>query len=299
MKPPKLLPLLLSLGLLLGLATVALADSQVDQDRLNALREVVTSLGKPDTQLTPPAHVVVAKVCWTPHGEFSAVGVTSSVSYGPIGLAAQYNGSVSSGKQVQAVWKYNSSTEPLSVGDCPITPGVSGVANGFLKPEGPLLPGVYEVAFVADGTTLAAGKITIQQPMDIGGRNVDEVYLEALKAVDSAIKDIDSSRAQPAAQSAAKALPLLGAVMNARPKDMDAMAVYELAQAILAIGKMDELAPKNLDDQVLDWAMRSFAHASLAESTAVDASLKAKAKEYADTLQKAIPQMAEAAGKSR
>lgn len=289
---------LIVLSFMLFAAGVCFAD-QVDQERLNALDQALAGLGR--AQDHPPQAdqpVSAAQVCWTPHGEFSAAGIATTVPYGPRGLAAQCDIASSGGGPWSAAWSYNNSAQPLSAGDCPLAEGSTTIANGLLKAEGPLLPGVYNVTFTDRGRTIARGKITIAAPPDLAGRDVKAVYLEALKSLDSAIKDVDAGRAQPAARAASASLPLFGTVMMAQPQDQDAVAVYELAQAIVAIGKMEELSTRNVPDQVLDWARRAHAHTSLAAEFAVDGQLKTKARQYTKTLEDALPKMAQAAARA-
>ncbi len=68
----------------------AKADNVVDHNRLQALQEAVSTLGHPAESHRPPDNTSHVYVCWTPHGQFSPVGVTSQVAYGVRGLAARY-----------------------------------------------------------------------------------------------------------------------------------------------------------------------------------------------------------------
>ncbi len=288
-------PCVLIAGLLLLSAAGAAAEDQVTQDRLDALKAAIAALGEPPAQAKP----AVAEVCWTPHGQFSAEGIAPTAPYGTRGLAARYaQASSSTGQHVRVVWRTAKSKQIVSTGDCTTAPDSSSLENGFIKPA-PLASGVYEVAFTAGGQVLAAGKITVSPPKDVGKRSLKDVDAEARKGAKTALAEIDASHAQSALDAALKAIPLLGAVIKAKPNDNSAAALYELAQMVVAVGKMEALASRQVPDRVLDWGLRAFGHASVAAAVAADPALRSKAQQYADVLQAALPKLAEAANKQQ
>ncbi len=279
----KHLPRLLIYAMLLIVAvSAAWRADQVTEDRLKALREAASGIGGAAAQ----PEIIVAQVCSTPDGKFSPVGVASEVPYGTRGLAAQFSGSAPGpGGALEVVWRKDKEPKPVNTGPATAGQGQQTYSQGFARSNAPLAPGVYHVKFIYADRTVAYGRTRILPPEKLGRRRAKDVYLQALGLVSKALAEIDASRAQAAAASAAKALPSLRTAVSAMPGDANAVAVHELAQAIIGIGKMDALAPRNVPDKVRDWAKRTHAHARVAERLAKDANLKKTANEIANALE--------------
>jgi hypothetical protein len=64
---------------------------------------------------------------------------------------------------------------------------------------------------------------------------------------------------------------------------------------MVAIGKMDALATRQLPDHVLEWARRAVAHCRLAQTLTADKSLQRTAATMAQALEQAVPALREAA----
>lgn len=276
--------------------TMAWAADTVDQNRLNALREAVSGMGRPETPVVTPDRAAQATMCWTPDGQYSAVGVAAEVPYGVRGLAARYeSASPMPNTTIKVVWRHNNSTQPVSTGDGKFSEDFTAVANGVLKTESPLLPGKYTASFMNGSTTLATAAITVTPPAPRGSRDIKQVYRQGLTLLDQALKHIDAGSAAPALDPATRALPLLATVMQAEPKDSNAQAAYELAQMAVAVAKLQAASGQFATDQIVDWASRIAAHAATAARLATDRQLKQKAQEYNHAMREAMPKLIEAA----
>lgn len=280
-------------------SSLAVATDDQTRARLEQLRRAVQSIGLPQDEAPPPPTVQLpvapAQMCWTPHGEFSAVGQATEVPFGPRGLAARWvYGPVNQEAAVDIFWHYNGQEAALSAGEGVLSATVDHVANGIVKSEGPLLPGRYEVHFEVNGVRRAAGKLTILPPAPAGNKSPQALYTEGLQAVQEAMAKVDAGQAQPAAQAATRALPGLATLMLAQPQEKNPQGLYELAQAIIALGKMDALAPLKQPELVLDWALRCYSHARTAQKVSADPALQTAARQFADTLEKALPALRKA-----
>ncbi len=272
---------LLPLALALVIAPAVYADD-TDAARLEALRQAVAQIGQPDA--------APAQVCWTPHERFSPVGVAAEVPYGPRLLVARYDHPpVAQNTPCQAVWTHEG--QPLSTGDCTMRPGEAFVTNGVRRPDAPLLPGVYRCVFRAGGKDLAFAELRILSPAPLGNRQLADVIREGGQHLATALKQVDASQAQAAGAEANQALPLLATAVLANPQGGDVAAMLEIAQSVVAIGRMESTAANQQAAQALDWAERAVAHARTAEGLAADAQLKAAAKQMADTLEQALPKL--------
>jgi hypothetical protein len=151
------------------------------------------------------------------------------------------------------------------------------------------------VSFRQGETNLLTGQVTITPPPPLGDRDVKAVLLEGLTKLQTALQAVDRGEAQPAAQAASEALPLLATVVWTQSTQRDAAAALELANAVVAVGRMELVGGRQLPGRTLDWARRAQAHAANAQSLATDAQLRQVAAKMAQTLGEALPKLREAA----
>ncbi len=277
--------------LMMVAVTAAWAADQVTEDRLKALREAVTQIGNPAR-----AELAAAQVCWSPDGRYSPVGQASEVAFGARCIVARYEyGSIRTPKSIKAIWVKDKNVKPVSVNTVQMQTDASFVTDVVIKRNAPLAPGVYHVRFVDSGKDLAYGRIKILPPSKLGKRKAGDLYVQGMRHLQTALGEIDAGKPHHALASAGKALPLLATVMFAVPNNTDAVASHELAQAVVAVGKMDAMAQQYTAFKVVDWAKRSLAHARAAQAVANNAGLKSAAKNMADALAKSLPDIEKAA----
>lgn len=278
--------------LLLLTMVPALALDEADQARLEALRQAVAQVGQSEAFDDP--NIPSLKVCWTPHTEFSLAGVAAEVPYGARTLLAKYLYlTVERETPLTVLWTHDG--RALSNGNCVLKPGAQFVSNGVQSQERPLLPGLYQVVFRRGQAPLVSGQIIILPPLPLAGRNANVVLAEGLTKLQTALQAIDRGEAQPAAQAATEALPLLSTVVWVQPANRDAAAALELANAVVAVGRMELAGGRQLPVRTLDWARRAQAHAANAQLLAADVQLRQGAAKMAQTLGDALPKLREAA----
>ena len=283
------------LMLVWGSAGAFAADDSIMQNRLNALEAALSQIGQPALKL----QVAVAKVCWSADGSYSPVGVATQTPYGTRGIAACIElKPINTPRTIRVIWTKDQNPKPIWSGDVVLEAGKSEVMRGFVKANVPLSPGCYYVKFKLSGQDAGSGKIVVRKPDPLGKRKVNDLYAQAIKLIQNALNEVDAGRAFEANKQAQKSVPLLANVMFANAANTDAVGANELAQSIIAVGKMNELASKNEPKVVLDWVKRSAAHARAAsELIAKNAALKKKAGEMADILDKAIIKIEEVAAR--
>lgn len=291
MRSGKLIPCALTLAwVMLGSSGVWGAD-RVTEDRLNALIEAVGRIGASAAR----TEITTAKVCWAPDSRYSPAGQASEVPYGVRCIVAQYDYKpIMVPKTIKAVWTKDKAIKPLLVTTVQMHTDAASVTNSFIQTT-PLAPGYYHVRFVDNGRDLAYGRIKVLAPAKLGGRKANDVYVQGLRHLQTALGEIDAGKAHHAHLAANKALPLLASAMAARPKDANTVAAHELTYAIIGVGKMNALATQNVPDKVVDWAKRSLAHSRASQGLAKDAGLKSAARSMADTIARSLPDIEKAA----
>lgn len=301
----------------------ASADQTTDR-RMQALQDVLSSIGKrqaiqqptpkkpvqpvkpakpavkkpasPSAQKVQPAGI--AHICWTPRVSFSKGGSTEETGYGPNILVARYDGTSSkSTKPLKAIWSYNDGANPISTGDTKPHPNTSIYDNGISNSNTPLQPGIYQVRYMDNNRVVAVGRLRITAPAPLGNRTVDAVAQDALITMQKALDEVAASRASSAAEHGKAALPLIGTAMQANPDSKDMRALYEMAEAIIAIDRLEKAAMNKSGTEAVDWCFRAQGHAQSASNIAQNPQLKATATEYSTMLQQTLDQLSQPANK--
>ncbi|MHB1459655.1 MAG: hypothetical protein ACYC1M_00020 [Armatimonadota bacterium] len=318
--------LMLILAAIAGLAACSLSSAdQVTDRRMKALQEVLSNVGKAQTSQKPPQKAAtkqtapskpvkskpavtttakkpqptaIAQVSWTPRVAFSQGGCVEGTEFGPRNLVARYDAkSVKLTKVLKAVWTYNDGTNPISTSDCKPHTNTYIYDNGISNASGPLQPGIYQVRYMDGSKPLAVGRINIRTPDPLGNRNLDAIAQDVLTSVQRALDEVAASRVSNAADYCTYALPLIGTAMQANPNSKDMQAMYEMAEAIIALHKLETAASSKSGPAAVDWCFRAQSHAQLASTIAQNPKLKAAATEYATMLQQTLDQISAPANK--
>ncbi len=307
---------------LAGLVVFSPASAdQVTDRRMQALQDVLRNLGKPQTIQRPapkkpakptkpaakkpapppaikPQQAGVAQICWTPRVSFSKGGSTEETAYGPNILVARYDGtSTKSTKPLKAVWTYNDGANPISTGDCKPHPNTNIYDNGISYSNNPLQPGIYQVKYMDGSRMVALGRISILAPTPLGNRTIEVVAQDVLLTMQKALDEVAASRASNAADYCKTALPLIGTAMQSNPDSQDMRALYEMAEAIIALHKLEKAAEAKSGPDAVDWCFRAQGHAQSASNIAQNPQLKATATEYSTMLQQTLDQLSKPANK--
>ncbi len=313
------------LAVIAGLAACSLMSAdQVTDRRMKALQEVLSNVGKAQASQKPPQKaatkkatsskpvkskpaitttkqpqpIAITRVSWTPRVAFSQGGCVEETEFGARNLVARYDAkSVKLTKVLKTVWTYNDGKNPISMSDCKPHPNTNIYDNGISIANGLLQPGKYQVRYMDGSKQLAVGSIRIRTPDPLGNRNLDTISKDVLISIQRALDEVAASRASNAADYCKYALPLIGTAMQANPDSKDMQAMYEMAQAIIAVHNLEMAAEAKSGPAAVDWCFRAQGHAQMASTIAQNPKLKAAAKEYATMLQQTLDQMSTPASK--
>ena len=250
----------------------------------------------PSSDQPLPGHGAAVPICWGPNAAFSAVAVTATVPYGPVALVARYDHPpLSRRTQLRVSWYLDDGPEPVSVGDYELERGDGHFDAAMLLANQAINPGTYRAVFAMAGQEVGSGQLRITPPQGLDGRDPAEVYLTGLNALQAALQAVDRADAKAAEGHATAALPALATAMAASRQLPDTVATHELAQAVIAVGRMSSAAERGQKASALEWASRALAHARNVQNWASDAQLKSTAKQIADTMGRALPTLRDAA----
>lgn len=306
--------------LMVTMCCMVSADEATDR-RMEALQNVLSNVGKKQTitnsttkktsqpkkptqkpSATKPSktsqQLTGPRISWSPRGSFSQVGCIGSVVFGPRSLVARYDGAQNKHtKTLKVAWTYNNSAKPIASNVCKPHTNTSLYDSGISNTAAPLQPGTYIARYYDGNQIVASAQIIISQPEPLGQRNLEALSRDIRDTIQQAINEVSAARASSAADHCKRVLPTISTAMFVNPSSKDMQAMYELANAIIALHNLETVAEAKSVMASLDWCTRAQGHASLAYDLAQDTKLKATAREYATMLQQTMEQITALANK--
>jgi hypothetical protein len=252
-----------------------------------------TTPPQPPADPTRPARPGVVTMSSSPMGWFSAVAVGPKVAFGAAALTARltdYN--LAPNTEVEITWRFNDGDQPLSMARGAIRAGVPELDNTIINESGPLAPGAYSVLFAVAGNVMGRGQVHIEAPLGLGGQTAADVYMSGLQGVQRALAAADAENIQEAGKLAESALKLLAAAMANDPQLPDIFPVHQIAEAIVALARVDTALAAKDAVTALAWAERAYGHSGLSAGLAEDGQFKAAA----ERIHEALPPLMQALG---
>ena len=246
-------------------------------------------------QVIPPPPTVAqwpVQICWTPGDSFCPGSAGDTAPFGTRTLVAQLTYPKLKGDSpIQVVWTVAGNPQPLLSQSARIAAdGKIFQAVASLGEVGALAPGQYQVRLTVAGQGEGVGQITISPPPAVGNRNVADVYTIALNDVGAALQAIRDGNGAQAAVAAQRALPPVSTTLANAPELPDVQSVWELMQAVVALGKVMDAANRQQREQAAEWGERLVLHARYAAQHANEALFKQSGQELVDAVAPQIPQ---------
>ena len=254
-----------------------------------------TTPPKPPADTTRPAQAGVVAISSSPTGLFSAVAVGPTIAFGTMALTARLTDhNLAPGTEVNIIWRFNDGDPPLSRAKGSMKAGVPHLDNAIINEGGSLAPGAYSVFFTVAGNVVGRGQVHIEAALGLGGQSAANVYMAGLQDVQRALAAADADDIQEAGKLAAPALKLLAAAMASNPQLPDIFPVHQIAEALVALARVDTALDANDAVTALAWAERAYGHSGLAAGLAEDKQFKTAAEKIHQGVEQLLPPLMQA-----
>lgn len=234
----------------------------------------------------PPVVALPVELCWSPSQDFSAAGMVPAAPYGTRALVARLTyPRLPADADVRVVWTLAGQAEPLLVQTARLAAAGAVFEAAATAAAGTVfLPGTYAAEMTIDGLGTGRGSLPVAAPQSLANRPPAEVYAAALEDVAAALQAFQQGDLPGAATAAERGLGPVQGVLAAAPELVDVQVVWELLQALSAIGQVTVASQTVRQDEALDWAARAVGHARYVAEHGTEALFQRAGQELVEAL---------------
>jgi outer membrane usher protein FimD/PapC len=168
----------------------------------------------------------------------------------------------------------NNQTNAFSTGKYVAEPKVP-YFNGVLSAsQAPLLPGLYRVEFIMNNRIVGKGSINIKTPQKVSVQVAQQVYIKALQKMQAGLEYFFQGNIPAMKQQVQTAMPDLRKALYNAPNLPDIYAVYETANALLSLEKVDQAIRHSQNSKAKTWLDISSVYTKSAMINCQDQELK-------------------------
>jgi Tfp pilus assembly protein PilF len=198
----------------------------------------------------PPAIVYISA---SPDNQYRPALALKESPYGSLNLVGHCPLHISQNRNITVKWYMNNQTKAFSTGQYVAEPKVP-YFNGVLSAsQAPLLPGLYRVEFIMNNQIVGKGSINIKTPQKIALQTAQQVYIKALQKMQAGLEYFFQGNIPAMKQQVQTALPDLRKALYSAPKLPDIYAVYQTANALLSLEKVDQAMRSAQNSKVKTW----------------------------------------------
>ncbi len=221
----------------------------------------------------------------SPDNLYHFVLVDEILDYGDAALVARCPVKVNVNTMVTINWYLNNKAEAISSGNHQVIPEATYYDGTLVSYDGPLNPGIYRVEFVMNGQLIGQGEINIGIPLRMNFQQAQEAYKSALNKMEKALLQFNQGNFSQAGELAGAALPELQNGLYNAPNLPDVKTVWQTAQAIIAVDKVNQYSLKEKPEETLDWLSVASSYIHAAYANCEDDQFKVSVKQLKDVIE--------------
>ncbi len=237
------------------LATVPASNRYHSKSNNNASARTSSGTYHKTTRKSPPPAYRPAKVyiSTSPDNQYRPALALKESPYGSLNLVGHCPIHITQNTPITVKWYINNQPKAISTGKYVAEPKVP-YFNGVLSAsQAPLLPGLYRVEFFMNNRIIGKGSIRIRAPQKISGEDAQQVYLNALQKMQAGMECFFQGNVPDMKQQVRAAMPGLRKALYSAPNLPDVYAVYETANALLALEKVDQAIRNSQKRKAKTW----------------------------------------------
>ncbi len=212
------------------------------------------NLYKTTRKSRPPAYQPAkVYISTSPDNQYRPALALKESPYGSLNLVGHCPIHISQNTPITVKWYMNNQPKSISTGQYVAEPKVP-YFNGVLSAtQAPLLPGIYRVEFIMNNRIIGKGSISIKAPQIISGQDAQQVYLKALQKMQAGLDLFFQGNIPAMKRQVQAAIPGLRKVLYSAPNLPDIYAVYQTANALLALENVDRAVRNAQKNKAKTW----------------------------------------------